>query len=782
MNNSSNDKSKNVKKRRIVGSKIKLWHRTFIVLSVIMLLFGVVISRIAYLQIVQGESLQKSALNQQVRELEISAKRGSIYDTNGKVLAQSATVWNIILAPIYIKDDTEREYIVENLARILDLDKDDLLEKSKKKSYYITIKRGVSKDIKDEVLEFVNGIYDVLSEKYPKNEKGKSTYSNKNIGALIVTEESYERYYPYQDFASVVLGFTGSDDQGLYGLEYQYNDVLSGVNGKILTTTDTHGVQTPFSYEQKVDAIDGYSLVLSIDETLQHICEKYLEQGIVDNEVANRAIAIMMDVNTGAVLAMAVKGDYDPNNPYEILDEELSAKIDAIADDDERAEARYAAQSAQWRNKAISDVYIPGSVYKVITTSACLEEGLVTAESTFTCSGSYVPFKGSQAIGCHNRSGHGTQDLLHALCNSCNPAYMQMGNLLGTDKFFQYYRAFGFSEKTGIDLPGEAKDIFFSSLGYYGGMSVADLAVGSFGQNFSITPIQMVTALSAVANGGQLLQPYVVRQILDSDGNVVKTTETTIKRQAISKNTASQLAEMMQYNATNGTAKNGYVMGYRVAGKTGTSEAKRDANGDGKKDYIASYGGFAPADNPKVALLVFFDTPLSDNYYGSGVAAPIFADIMGEALAYLGVEAKYTEEELALLDTTANNYVGMSVAQAKSKINEDGFAVIVKGEGTEVIEQVPSNGEKIPKSGTIVLYTDESSSDNMVEVPDLTNMTLSNVNRVASLYNLNISISGMSSSTTDGDLLSYSQSIDAGTRVKEGTVIMVSFKENDTVM
>lgn len=781
MNNKELNNSNVKKKKHIKGPKIRLWHRTFVVLSVIMILFLAVIARIGYLQIVQGESLQKSAINQQVRELEISAKRGSIYDTNGEVLAQSATVWNIILAPIYIKDDIEREYIVENLAKILDLDKDDLMENSKKKSYYVTIKRGVNKDVKDEVLTFVNGIKDAIKDSYPKNSKGDSTYSNTNIGSLIVTEEAYERYYPYQDFASVVLGFTGSDDQGLYGLEYQYDDVLSGVNGKILTTTDTHGVQTPFSYEQKVEAIDGYSLVLSIDETLQHICEKYLEQGIIDNKVANRAVAIMMDVNTGAVLAMAVKGDYDPNNPYKIMDEELAAKIEEIKNDDERAEARYAAQSAQWRNKAISDVYIPGSVYKVVTTSACLEEGLVTKDTTFTCSGSYVPFPGSASIGCHNRNGHGTQNLKQALSNSCNPAYMQMGNLLGVDNFFKYYKAFGFSSKTGIDLPGEAKDIFFTTLGYYGGMSLSDLAVGSFGQNFSITPIQMITAMSAIANGGKILQPYVVRQILDSDGNVVKTTETVVKRQAVSENTTSQLAEMMQYNATYGTAKNGYVAGYRVAGKTGTSEAKRDANGDGIKDYIASYCGFAPADDPKIALLVYFDTPLSANYYGSAVAAPAFAGIISEALPYLGVEAKYTEEELALLDTVANNYIGMSVAQAKNKISEDGFAVIVKGEGANVIDQVPANGEKIPKGGTIVLYTDEVSTDDTVVVPNLTNMTLSNVNRVAALYNLNISISGMPSSSS-GELLSYSQSIEEGTSVKEGTVILISFKENDEVM
>lgn len=773
---------KKIKKKTRKGVKIRLWHRTIIVLSVIMLLFGVIIARLVQIQIVQGEDLQKRAVNQQVRELEISAKRGTIYDTNGKVLAQSATVWNIIIAPIYIKDDIEREYIVEELSEILDLDKDDLMEKTQKKSYYIVIKRGVSKDIKDKVTEFSDNIYNVMSqnENYIDKETGKNNYNNKNIGSLIVIEESYKRYYPYQNFASAVLGFTGSDGQGLAGIEYQYNDVLSGVNGKILTTTDTNGVQTPFSYEQKVDAIDGYSLVLSIDETLQHICEKYLEQGIEDNLVVNRAVAIMMDVNTGEVLAMAVKDDYDPNNPYALSDEKME-EINAITDEKERESAFYAAQSAQWRNKAVSDVYIPGSVYKVITTSACLEENLVTKDSTFTCTGYYVPFAGSGAIGCHNKNGHGTQNLTLALSNSCNPAYMMMGNLLGADKFYQYYRAFGFSEKTGIDLPGEADDIFFQNNGVVGAMSASDLAVGSFGQNFSITPIQMVTAMSAIANGGNLLQPYVVKQILDSDGNVIKTTETVVKRKVVSENTTSQLIEMLQYNATYGTAKNGYVAGYRVAGKTGTSEAKRDINNDGIKDYIASYCGFAPADNPKVALIVYFDTPLAANYYGSGVAAPVFASIMGESLPYLGVEAKYTEEELAKLDTTAGYYTNKTVSKAKSEVENDGFAVIVKGNGTNVIDQMPASEDKIPKGGTIILYTDEESTSDTVVVPDLTNMTLSNANRTASLYNLNISISGTSSSS-EGELISYSQSIEEGTSVKEGTVITLYFKENDTVM
>ena len=757
-----------------MGANQRLRQRTVWLLIIVLALgFGAVITRLAYLQLITGEQLQQRAVEQQLSDTVINAKRGTIYDRNGKVLAQSASVWQVVLSPANFKTDEQRLFVATRLAEILDVDKDDLYNKTKENSYYVVVKRKIESAEQKKVLALMNEV----EQKF-------------ELSGVIALLDDYKRYYPYSDLASSVIGFTGSDDQGLSGVEFQYNQYLTGTPGRLVTATNANGTLMPFDYSQNIEAEDGNSLVLTIDETIQSICEKYMKQGIEDNEVYNRGVCIAMDVKTGEILAMATVGGYDLNEPFTIsredqkkikeidteylikngyLEEGSNASPEEISKliETAKSEAESMALSQMWRNKAISDTYYPGSVFKMVTLSMALEEGTVDENSSFNCTGYFKLYE--EDIGCHNTSGHGTQNYEQALCNSCNPAFIQIGQSVGEEGFWDYYQAFGFSEKTGIDLPGESEDLFFSEDGT---MGPVDLAVASFGQNFSITPIQMITAASAIANGGKIVQPHVVKQILGADGSVVENISTDTKRQVISEETAKELRRIMEQNAIHGTGKNGYVAGYRVAGKTGTSEKLSDSNGDGVDDYIASYCGFAPADDPEIAMLVFFDTPLSGNYYGSAVAAPVFANIMSEVLPYLEIDAQYTQEEAANVDAIAGTYSGLSVTEAEKLANSDGFNVTVKGEGTTVVAQVPAAGSKIPTGGTIVLYTDNDSIAEKVTVPNFIGYSLSDVNYIASYYGVNVSIKGAVSS---GDSTSSTQDIAEGTQVNPGTVITVTF-------
>lgn len=735
--------------------------RSYWLLALILIFgFGSIACRLFYLHIIQGQELSERAVDQQLSDTTVSAKRGSIYDRNGNTLASSASVWKVILAPAYFENDKQREYVSQELADILGMDYKEILELAKKTdSYYQTVKRRIESDERDKIL----ALEDEISKKYDR------------LASVIVLEEDYKRYYPYNDFAAAVIGFTGSDGQGLSGIEYQYDSYLTGVSGRIVTENDGWGTMMPFEYQQKEDAQDGNSLVLTIDETIQHFLEKYLKQGITDYKVAEGAVAICMDVKTGEILGMAVENGYDLNNPYEIADESAAKSLEKLSGT-RKEERTNELLAKQWRNKAISDTYYPGSVFKIITASAALEENVANLNSTYFCSGSYSPYEGVAAIGCHNRDGHGSQNFTEALCNSCNPAFMMIGKSLGEEKFWEYFQSFGFNSRTGIDLPGEATGLFFQHDGEpEGSMWPTDLAIGSFGQGVTVTPIEMVTAVSAVANGGYAVRPYLVKQILDAEGNVVETTEPVIKRQVISKDTADKMAEILEKNATEGTAKNGYVAGYRMAGKTGTSE-KIGQSTHNDEDYIASYCGFAPADDPQIALLVYFDTPTGDAYYGSQVAAPVFASIMSEICPYLGIEAQYTEEELEYVDTVAGTYLTMSLDDALNQVSEDGFEPYICGEGDTVLAQVPQAGSKIPRGGRVVLYTTNDSTKEMVKVPDFVGYTVEQVNEVAAEYNVNVSFSG----SVDLDTVySYSQSIAPDERVSPGTVVTVYFGNDD---
>lgn len=751
----NNNSVKRTKKRAPKGPNQRLRQRTGILIIIILVLgFGAALVRLSFLTLVQGRTLQEDAVEQQLKDTTLPAKRGIIYDTNGKVLAESASVWQVVLAPIYLENDEQRQAVAKGLSEILELDYDNVYKRTQQQSYYVVVKRKIEVETRDKIIEFI----DELDKDY-------------KCGNVIELLDDYKRYYPHDSLAASVIGFAGSDEQGLEGVEYEYDSYLSGTPGRIVTAKNAVGTNMPFQYEQNIEAEDGKNIYLTIDENIQSICEKYMQQGVADNNVLNKGVCIAMDVNTGAILAMVTTDGYNLNDPYE-LPEDQQKKIDALPED-EQSKAQGEALSAMWRNKAVSDTYMPGSVFKMCVASMAIEEDKVSDDSTFTCTGAIKV--GDKVLHCSNTSGHGTQNFLEALCNSCNPAFVQIGQLIGMNKFREYYEGFGFSEKTGIDLPGEAEDTFWAD----GTMGEVDLAVASFGQNFSITPIQMITACAAVANGGYVLQPYVVSKITDSDGNVVKNMEKKVKRQVVSKETSDKMNEMLGYNTQTAGATSGYVTGYKVAGKTGTSEkiGSKSESSFGE-DYIASFCGYAPADDPQIAMLVFFDTPSGKAYYGSQVSSPVFINIMSEVLPYLQIKTDYTEEELEYVDVSAGDYTGISVSEAQTAVEKDGFTYTVKGSGETVISQIPPVSSKISKGGNIVLYTDSTSQQETVTVPNLIGYSASEVNSVASTYGLNVSFSGAASSNG----ISSSQDIAEGTSISPGTVITVSFASSDTTV
>lgn len=737
----------------------------FLVACLVFVGFGWVVVNLVHWQVFRGEDLSQAALNQSLRSTTLSATRGTIYDATGKVLAQSASVWTVVLEPAYFKDyedpEAVRRTVAQGLSQILDMDEEEVYEKTQGNSYFVYLKRRVETDIRDEINEFLE---------------------NNKISAGVRLIEDYKRYYPYGTVASTVLGFTGTDGQGLEGLEMQYDTELRGTAGRLISSQNALGTDMPFEYEQYVEAENGYDLVLTIDETVQSVLEKYLAEGVEQFKVKNGAVAIMMDVDTGAILGMATTPTYDPNDPFTIYDEDLQAEIDALSGD-EQDEAYNAAQLKQWRNKAVSDTYYPGSVFKMCTYAMGLEEGVVTEQSTFNCGGSIMVEGWNEPIHCWRHSGHGLETFREGLYNSCNPWAIHIGQLLGAETFGKYREAFGFTESTGIDLPGEATTLYHS-VSDMANVAV-DLATESFGQNFSITPVHMITAAAAIANGGYLVTPHVVDRVVDQEGNIIQTADTSYRRQVVSEETSAAIVDILRENVEHGTATGGYVAGYRICGKTGTSEKMDKWNEDRSQpmEYIASFCGFAPAEDPKYALLVFFDEPDGEENGGytggNAVAGPYFAKMMEEILPYLGVEAQYSEEEYAALDTVAPTVTGLTLEEAYEKLESAGLSYTVIGEedggAATVTAQVPESGGAVPKDGKVVLYTegyDESST--YVTVPNFVGYDVTNASYLASINGLQISVSGSASSTAEAT----SQSIAEGEQVKNGTVISLYFVDN----
>lgn len=727
------------------GPTRKMRNRLFIcVMPIVFLLFGVVLANVGYIAVVNNDFYQNKATQQQLRDVTINANRGTIYDCNMNVLAQSVTVWTVFISPADIEDDEEREIICSGLSEILDVDRDTIYQKSQKDNYYEVIAKKIDKDKADEVRQFV---------------------ADNEIGSVHLVEDT-KRSYPYGNFASTVIGFTGDDNQGLYGIEAEYDEELSGTPGRIVAAKNAKGTDMPFQYEKYYDPQDGNSLVLTIDEVIQHFLEQALEDTVATHLVENRAAGIVMDVNTGEILAMATKPDFDLNDPFTIADSKTLEAINALPED-QRKEALSNARELQWKNKAITELYEPGSVFKVVTGAAALEEKTVSLDTSFNCTGSvHVPGY-DRPIKCWKTSGHGVQNFIQAMVNSCNPAFVAVGSSLGTQTFCDYVRAFGFMERTGIDLPGEADSIVYSA----DDMGPVELASCSFGQSNKITPIQMITAIAAAVNGGKVVEPHVVKQILDQDGNVVKTVDTTVKRQAISEETSATMRTVLeQVVKDNGNA---YIPGYRIGGKSGTAQ-KLDSDDD--TAYISSFTAFAPADDPQIAILVIVDTPRDGQIYGSAVATPAVTDILKQTLPYIGVQEKFTEEELSKLEVSLPNLTGNDVLTAKSKLAGIGLDARVVGDGNTVLKQVPARGSSVPSGSKILLYT-EDVPEEMTTVPDLTGMSPTQANTELTNRGLNIKFDGGASQQAGAKVIS--QGIAKDTQVPKGTVVSVQCLVND---
>lgn len=748
--------------------KRKLYNRARFVFVMLLLVFLVTAFNLAKIQLIDSESYKLKAEENQLHDTEISAERGIIYDSNGTVLAKSASVWKIYIRPNRIEDENFKNDLCRKLSEITGVELEDIKEKADKNKYaYLVIKRQVEFEEKEKLAELLNQYYaySVIEE----NSDGTLENVEKRIyySSALGIDPDVKRYYPYGNLASCVLGFTGTDDIGRLGIELEYDTVLTGTPGRIITAQNGKSDVMSQEFETVYDAVQGTSLVLTVDEVIQRYLEDALEQVYIDSKGVG-AHGVVMDVNSGAILAMASLRNFDLNNPQSLTDDEKKELEETYPDESERSAARNNLLYSRWRNFIVSDTYEPGSVFKIVTAAAALEENAVSPDMSYHCSGRIQV--SDRTIKCHKRDGHGTQNLKQGLMNSCNPLFITVGQKLGKDKFFEYFEAFGFTERTGIDLPAENMPV--SGVNYHSlsSMGIVELSSSSFGQSFQVTPIQMVTAISAIANGGKLMTPYVVDKQLDENGNVINQTQPVVRRQVISEQTAATVADMMEAVVTSGTGKNAYVAGYRVAGKTGTSQKL------GKKgEYVASFGCFAPADDPEIAVLILVDEPVGQ-INGGQICTPVAAQVVEKTLEYMGVERQYNEKELQLLDTNAPNIVGSSVSDAKAMLVGEGFEVKVVGKGETVLSQMPAYNQAMPQNGVIVLYTEKDAERVTVEVPDLRQMTVSQANKYALSAGLNIKISG--NALNAGELISYDQSIEPGEEVEYGKTITVYFKSN----
>lgn len=726
--------------------------RILIMAVVIIFLMTTTVARVFYLTIVRGEELSEKAETQQLKDTEITAMRGTIYDSNGNVLAQSASVWNVFIDPLNIKDK-QRDLIVDEFANLFGYDADEKKEfydKTNHQNHYELVEKKVENNIKEKLSKFVS-----------KNE----------LGGCIGTEQTTKRYYPYGTLASSVIGFTGADDQGLSGIESYYDEQLTGTNGRIITAKDAKSNNIANDYETSIAATDGDSIVLTINQTIQYYLEKGLRETMNEYQ-AKGAYGVVMNCNTGAVLAMSSLPDYDCNEPYKLTYSKDKKAIKKLGDKTAKQEAESAAVQNQWRNFTVSDTYVPGSVFKTFVASAALEENVVNLNTTYNCTGSIQVDK--YKMKCHYHPGHGMQTLTQGLENSCNPFFITIGQKLGVHNYFKYFDAFGFTQKTNIDLPGEASPQYYKEDQY----GIVELSSASFGQTNSLTPIQVCTGLCAIANGGKLLQPYLVSSIVDANGKTVKKTQTKEIRQVISADTSEKVRKMMKSVVDNGTGKNGYVAGYSVGGKTGTSTKLGESkNGEGDK-YIVSFGAIAPSDDPEIAMLIIVDEPNQD-LGGGALCAPIAAQVTQEAMNVLGIEPKYNDSEMKDLSKQTPNVVGKSLDEAKKTLEENNLNFVVVGDDSTVTRQCPSGADTIPNGGTVYLYTDDSEKQT-VNVPNFSGLTVNEAKDLASSSNLNIQIAGNSMSS--GTVVAYRQSEETQAKVEKGTVVTVTFKNTQSVL
>lgn len=722
------------------GLQVK--RRLLVVLISFTALFIYLGGHVGYIQLVQGQTLRSMAYEQQTLGRVITPRRGTIFDRNGKELAISASVDTIGVNPKDIaKVENSKEKIANKLSEILEIDEAKVLEKINRNTAYENIKEKVDKTVGDQV---------------------RSWIKEENIKGVYVDEDT-KRFYPHRNLASHIIGFTGKDNNGLDGIEAIMEQYLKGIPGRILSEVDVGGRTMPFKPERRVDTEDGLDVVLTIDETIQYLADKAIEKAIDDNKVLNGAIAIVMDPRNGDILAMVSKPDYDLNDPFA-----PPPGVDVETWKGYTNEDVGKLQETVWRNKAVSDTYEPGSTFKAITSSAAIEEGVVKPDTRVND----FPVKiGGWTINCWRANLHGEESFTEAVYNSCNPVFVKVAQDLGIKKFYDYVRAFGFYEPTGIELPGETKDVLIHK-----NPTVVDLAVASFGQRFQITPIQLITAYAAIANGGYLMKPRLLKELRDYQGNIVKNFEPEVVRQVISRETSDTIKEILEGVVSTGTGQNAYVNGYRVAGKTGTSETT-DTKKTGR--YIASFSAFAPADNPVVNVLVILDHPSGYSHTGGLIAAPVAQGLIEDILNYLGVEKRYTEKDKEMIRLPVNvpEIRNLPLSEAKASLNKYGLEYRVEGDGNNkdavIIEQMPKPGATIPEKSVVILYTYKPDSELKVKVPDVSKKTVYEATQALKSLNLNIKVIG--------DGLAVNQEIAPGTEVAVGKVIEIEFRHLDNI-
>ena len=761
---------------------------------VLMVLCGIVafvplIGMLYHLMITEHDYYNEKAIKNQTRSTNLTATRGVIYDANMNVLASSSTVETVFIDPNEIAEQMKQpensnllDQIARGLGEILDVEPSFVYEQAADKQYrYKVIKRKISEELADEVRAFIS--------------------ENSITGVYLETD--LKRYYPNSSLAAQALGFVSSDNNGSEGLEAYYNEELSGTAGKVVTSKGNYGSEMLYTYEKYYDASDGSSLITTIDSTVQAYVEKNLQNAIDKYDIKNGAFCIVMDVNTGEIKAMATLGSYDPNNYLEIYDDttallleneraaalalpEASAAYEAAIETYKQDVA--AARMAQWRNRCVSDGYEPGSTFKLITLASALDSGAVTLNDSFYCGGQEKFTGREQILNCWKSAGHGAQTTAQALGNSCNIAFGHIGLRMGGDTFYDYLKSFGVMEKTGVDLPGEASGLFYERkyLNDPANYGTSYLITSSFGQSFRITPMQLVRAVAAIVNGGYVLEPYIVSEVVDADGNTVEKNEKTVLRQVISQQTSETMRTLMEQVVTEGTASAARTPGYHVGGKTGTSEKldEYDENGQQVKDKIVSFVGVAPIDDPKYVVLVALDTPAysenSEKYtvhgmYISGglMAAPTVRDIFLDILPYLGVEPDYGSEDIRGVNFTVPDVIGMDETEAGELLAEKTITYRVVGSGSVVTDQLPVAGSQVPGNSQIILYMGAEKQATRVEVPDFIGCSVADVNYLASNAGLYVQAKG--TDRTDVYVLAAYQDIDPGTEVDRGTTITVEF-------
>lgn len=770
------DKPTTLMKRRL-----NLWINLLIIILIIYIVFSIFKTSVT-----ESDKWRELADSQQLKSTVVQASRGTIYDSTDQVLAQSATMYTVYCDQVMLwddyvskKDEKIEEYkqlikdtndaekvigyeeslaklktsqqcfddLVAFLAQTLEMDSEDIRKKiGDENSQYVILKKDIEKTVADK-------IEDYLSEEELDG---------------VRCDPTTRRIYPQNELASNVIGHLNYDGDGIYGLEAYYDDYLAGVDGRVVTAKARNGTEIPYRYKQSYEAQDGDSLHLNIDVNIQYHLETALEKAVELHKPSERACGIIMNPKTGQVYAMATNYSYNPNSPAEVTDKSIASELAKMdKDSKEYSEKRLNAWSVQWKNKAISELYFPGSVFKVITGSSALEEKAISLSDSFSCN-TYIQVA-DHKIHCWSTRDHGSQNLALSMLNSCNPAFVQIGQRLGAEKFSEYFEAYGLTEKTGIDLPSEVSSIYMP----LSRMGTVELASSSFGQTNKITPIQMITAYSAVVNGGYLVTPQVVDKITDSNGNVVKDFDTEVKRQVISEETSKEMREILEGVVNGQPGSNCYIKGYRIGGKSGTSQKLDTDNGE---TYVSSYCAFAPADDPEVIMLVMVDHPTGGEFYGSQVAAPICVEVFNDILPYLGLFPEYTEEELEKLQVSVPNVEFATIESATKTLENLDLEVKVKGDGGSVVKQIPT-GVSVERGSSVVLYTDESYKTNNVSVPNLQGLTREQAKAVLESVGLNLSVEG-SGADEDGAIASSDQNYAEGASVPEGTAVTVTFVES----